>query len=64
VHLGEAGEHQVADRVAGEDAAAAEAVLQQPGHLLGARLLAGQRGERHPQVTGGQHRHLPPDPAG
>ena len=65
VHLDQAGEHQVADRVAGQRAAAAEAVLEQPGDLAG--CPARRRPARpapsagHP---GGSSRHLAAQPAG
>ena len=64
VHLGEPGQHQVADRVAGQHAGAAEAVLQERRQLLRALLRAGQGGQRHAQVAGRQDRHLAADPAG
>jgi hypothetical protein len=50
VHLGEPGQHQVADRVAGEHARPAEAVLQQRRHLPGALGVRREGGQRHPQV--------------
>ena len=63
VELGQAGEHEVADRVTGEHSRAAEPVLEQAGHRLGALALAGQRGQGHPQVAGRQHGHLAADAA-
>jgi hypothetical protein len=61
MQLGEAGEHEVADGVAGEGARAAEPVLEQPGQLLGPVVVPGECGQRHPQVTGWQDGHLAAD---
>ncbi len=58
--LGKSGEHEVADGVTGQGPVAAEPVLEQvcPGGRPGVR--AGQRGQRHSQVTHGQRSQLGP----
>jgi len=60
---GEAGEQQVADRVPGQRAGAAEAVLQRLGPQRVVRVGAGQGGQCHAQVTGRQHAELAADAA-
>ncbi len=61
--LRQAGEQQVAHGVPGERAVAREAVLEQ--RLPGAApvVVAGQRGERHPQVAGRERVELAAQPA-
>ena len=64
VQLPERDDEQVAERVPAERAVAGEAVLQHVAPGLAPLALAAQRGQRHPQVAGGQHAELVAQPAG
>ena len=63
-HLHQAGEQQVADRVPGERAGAAEAVLHELAPATSRVVVGGERGEGHPQVAGWEHAELAAQPAG
>ena len=58
------GDEQVADRMPGEGATAAEAMLEQAGphRLVGCQ--SGERGQGHPQVAGREQPQLVADAAG
>jgi hypothetical protein len=51
-HLVESGQHQVADRVAGQGAAAAEPVLDDRGPQPAVRAIGCQGSQRHSQIAG------------
>jgi hypothetical protein len=60
----QAADEQVADRMAGESAMTAEAVLQHAGPHRIIPVLAGQGGQGHSQVTRRQQAQFAADPAG
>ena len=62
--LPQADDEEVADHVVPHLALAGEPVLQHPRPGDAPLVAAAERGQRHPQVTGGQHPELAAQPAG